>query len=443
VSDPRQRLAELGLELPRPRRPRRPTSRGPGPSTWCSPPGSSRWSTGPAGHRQARCGARPPSEGAAELARAAAVNVLAVARRRSGTSTGPGREAHGVRGVQHPEFHEQHLVANGASELLGEVLGDAGVHARSAVGVAALPLGSTGRGGGGPGAGDGVSEQPRARGNRGGVVPVEDAVTVIVVRDASGPAGEGGALEVLLLERHHDERLRARRPGVPGRQDRPERRGCSAPPGSCAARSPGVAQRLGVEGPAAPSPCWSRGSARPSRSPASCSLSARTASRWPRASGARGGTGSTRAAHGGARDRGLRLACLARTARARPRPRCGLHVVLVGHPGRPPAALRHPVPARPYPAGQRPSHDDVETTSMRWIGPVDALAEHAAGHLHLIYPTRCTLEQLSTHPDSADAACGRHGTGRVDLRRIEPAMSCGSTASPDGPAPRWRPTRPR
>lgn len=38
-------------------------------------------------------------------------------------------------------FVEQHLVANGASELLGEVFGDAGAHARSAVGVAWLPLG--------------------------------------------------------------------------------------------------------------------------------------------------------------------------------------------------------------------------------------------------------------------------------------------------------------
>lgn len=42
-----------------------------------------------------------------------------------------------------PTFTEQHLVANGASELLGEVLGEeAGSHARSAVGVPALPLGS-------------------------------------------------------------------------------------------------------------------------------------------------------------------------------------------------------------------------------------------------------------------------------------------------------------
>lgn len=39
-----------------------------------------------------------------------------------------------------PDFTEQHLVANGASDLLVEVLGDAGKHARSAVGMAALPL---------------------------------------------------------------------------------------------------------------------------------------------------------------------------------------------------------------------------------------------------------------------------------------------------------------
>lgn len=41
-----------------------------------------------------------------------------------------------------PGFTDQHLVANGASEFLGDVFGDAGRHARSAVGVAALPLGS-------------------------------------------------------------------------------------------------------------------------------------------------------------------------------------------------------------------------------------------------------------------------------------------------------------
>ena len=40
------------------------------------------------------------------------------------------------------DFTEQHLVTNGASELMGEVFGDAGKHARSAFGVAQLPLGS-------------------------------------------------------------------------------------------------------------------------------------------------------------------------------------------------------------------------------------------------------------------------------------------------------------
>lgn len=40
-----------------------------------------------------------------------------------------------------PEFIEQHLVTNGCSELLGQVFGAAGIHARSAFGVAQIPLG--------------------------------------------------------------------------------------------------------------------------------------------------------------------------------------------------------------------------------------------------------------------------------------------------------------
>ncbi len=40
------------------------------------------------------------------------------------------------------DFTEQHLVTNGASELLGEVFGVAGAHARSAFGVAQIPLGA-------------------------------------------------------------------------------------------------------------------------------------------------------------------------------------------------------------------------------------------------------------------------------------------------------------
>jgi enamine deaminase RidA (YjgF/YER057c/UK114 family) len=40
------------------------------------------------------------------------------------------------------DFTEQHLVINGASELLAEVFGDRGTHARSAFGVAQIPLGA-------------------------------------------------------------------------------------------------------------------------------------------------------------------------------------------------------------------------------------------------------------------------------------------------------------
>ena len=41
-----------------------------------------------------------------------------------------------------PDFTEQHLVTNGASELFGEVFGEKGAHARSAFGVAQIPMGA-------------------------------------------------------------------------------------------------------------------------------------------------------------------------------------------------------------------------------------------------------------------------------------------------------------
>lgn len=48
----------------------------------------------------------------------------------------------GVFVASTPCFTDQHQVANGASELFAQVLGSAGVHARSAVGVPSLPLGA-------------------------------------------------------------------------------------------------------------------------------------------------------------------------------------------------------------------------------------------------------------------------------------------------------------
>lgn len=41
-----------------------------------------------------------------------------------------------------PDYTEHHLVTNGCSEFLGKILGEAGTHARSAFGVAQIPLGA-------------------------------------------------------------------------------------------------------------------------------------------------------------------------------------------------------------------------------------------------------------------------------------------------------------
>jgi enamine deaminase RidA (YjgF/YER057c/UK114 family) len=82
----------------------------------------------------------PPSD-AVELARLCALNAVAAAASLVG---GVDRIARVVKVVgfvaSDPSFTGQPAVINGASNLLQEIFGDAGIHARSAVGVAALPL---------------------------------------------------------------------------------------------------------------------------------------------------------------------------------------------------------------------------------------------------------------------------------------------------------------
>ena len=80
-----------------------------------------------------------PEEGKA-LARTCALNALAAVHSLVGIETVT-RVVKVVGFVASaPGFHGQPGVINGASELLGEVFGDAGAHARSAVGVSELPL---------------------------------------------------------------------------------------------------------------------------------------------------------------------------------------------------------------------------------------------------------------------------------------------------------------
>lgn len=136
-----ERLEALGLELPPP----------PAPAAAYQP-----WSRlGEAIHtagqlpivdgalvRTGRLGAEITTAEGAELAATAALNLLAVGAAALGDLEQLRVVKLTVFVASDPGFTEQHLVANGASELLAAVLGEAGVHARSAVGVSALPLGS-------------------------------------------------------------------------------------------------------------------------------------------------------------------------------------------------------------------------------------------------------------------------------------------------------------
>lgn len=76
-------------------------------------------------------------------ARVCALNVLAQLRAAAGDLDGVAALVRiTVYVAGDPDFTEQPKVADGASQLLIDVLGDAGRHARAAIGVAGLPLGS-------------------------------------------------------------------------------------------------------------------------------------------------------------------------------------------------------------------------------------------------------------------------------------------------------------
>ncbi|MEU2395280.1 RidA family protein [Streptomyces sp. NPDC007369] len=88
-----------------------------------------------------KVGAEVSPEQAKELAATCALNALAAVKSVAGDLDRIARVVKVVGFIASaPDFTAQPAVLNGASELLGEVLGDKGVHARSAVGVAVLPL---------------------------------------------------------------------------------------------------------------------------------------------------------------------------------------------------------------------------------------------------------------------------------------------------------------
>lgn len=137
---PEERLAELGLSIPEVAKPVAayiPAVRS----------GNQVFTSGQLPMRDGqlmaagKVGGEVTQEEAVECARQCALNALAAIRAELGSL---GRVKRVVKVVAFvastPDFTAQPQVANGVSELLGDVFGEAGRHARSAVGVPVLPL---------------------------------------------------------------------------------------------------------------------------------------------------------------------------------------------------------------------------------------------------------------------------------------------------------------
>ena len=140
AAHPEERLAELGLKLPEVPKPA-------GAYVPALRNGDLVYTSGQlplvdgALPATGKVGAAVPAEQAKELAQRCALNALAAVKAEIGDLAKVRRVVKVVGFVaSDPSFTAQPGVINGASELLGSVFGEAGVHARSAVGVAVLPL---------------------------------------------------------------------------------------------------------------------------------------------------------------------------------------------------------------------------------------------------------------------------------------------------------------
>ncbi|WEJ56844.1 RidA family protein [Devosia sp. FJ2-5-3] len=142
MTDPIEKLREYGYELPAPKAPVAsyvPVTRS-GNLLYVS----GQISSNESGVVQGRLGDNMNVVQGGNAAELAAINVLSQVVHMGGI---PLQEVKKVLKLtvlvaSTPEFNEQHLVANGASNLIVGVLGDKGKHARAAFGVASLPLGA-------------------------------------------------------------------------------------------------------------------------------------------------------------------------------------------------------------------------------------------------------------------------------------------------------------
>ena len=140
MSGPEERLAELGLTLPSDTPPLAAYVPAVRTGNLVFTSGQLPRVDGALTH-VGKVGAEVTPEQAVEAAKACALNAIAALKGEIGDLAKVRRIVKVVGFVASaPDFTGQPGVVNGASELLGAVFGDAGVHARSAVGVAALPL---------------------------------------------------------------------------------------------------------------------------------------------------------------------------------------------------------------------------------------------------------------------------------------------------------------
>ncbi len=141
MTDPHARLAELGLELPAVAAPLAAYVPAVQSGSYVYVSGQLPFSDGKL-LATGKVGAEVTPEEGRELARRCALNALAAIDALVGLS----RVVKVVKVVgfvaSASGFTGQPGVINGASELFGEVFGEAGKHARSAIGVAELPLGA-------------------------------------------------------------------------------------------------------------------------------------------------------------------------------------------------------------------------------------------------------------------------------------------------------------
>ncbi len=140
MSHPEEKLAELGLKLPEVAKPVAayvPVVR----------TGNLVYTSGQLPLREGtlittgKVGGEVTPELAAECAQQCALNALAAVKSEIGDLANVTRVVKAVVFIAStPDFTGQPQVANGASELFGQLFGEAGQHARSAVGVPVLPL---------------------------------------------------------------------------------------------------------------------------------------------------------------------------------------------------------------------------------------------------------------------------------------------------------------